>query len=838
MPTYDVSGSPSSGYPLFYDSSTGLAKRLSGDLLLAGTRLILDADNAGTGVDCEIVANQGSDDDGVIRYSTSNNQWELSNTGGNYYKITTQASSLTAGSVPFSDSNGNLAQDNSNLYWDNTNKRLGIGVTPTSSLHVKSTASNTTPVLTVDKSPGTSQAGTCLAVITGANSTGTALDISVSGSGSGLVVTDNATGSGSLVSFTRSGGTGAVLSVSKTPGSATAGNVVAVSTNANTTGDGIRITHQGTGAALRMDVSGTGYGIHIPQTGANGTANALIEISQSSSATGSAIQISRTTTDTSVMLTLSHSPVSSAAGECIRATTSTNSTGTGIRAIAGGSSTGLLVESNSTTCNTAIIRDGTGIANTNSLLSLIRDQTNATGAVLNISKQPGSATSGTGINITMGANTTGNGIVMTMVGTGSAISINKSNTGAGDVVSITNSGTGNGLAISPSGTGSLGLQVTEGANAGSGSVNLFTRSSANNADMVRINNNPSTSSAGIGLRVYNRTNTTGPGIQLQHEGTGYGIEVRMGTSAGVGTSGGGIRVLDNSNSPTNTGPFLALTSSTPASTANLIELNRSPSTSGSGDGVLATFGANASGNAITISHAGSGLGMSIVKTGVGVTQQVGLSMSNTTAATSGNQKYSPMLSLAGNGWKTDATAASQPVEFAMQVQPVQGAANPTGKITYYSRINSGSYTEIGSLGSSGELSVLGTMSQKTHAAFTGSEYKQFTAAVQTTDATVNNTVVATLSTNTLGWVEVVVVGRDTANTERAMYGKRALVYRNAGNAQIQSVVDVHSDVETSASLDATITASNNDIQLAITGLAATTINWVATITYQLVSGNT
>ena len=36
---------------------------------------------------------------------------------------------LTAGSVPFIGTSGVLAQDNSNLFWDNTNKRLGIGTT-------------------------------------------------------------------------------------------------------------------------------------------------------------------------------------------------------------------------------------------------------------------------------------------------------------------------------------------------------------------------------------------------------------------------------------------------------------------------------------------------------------------------------------------------------------------------------------------------------------------------------------------------------------------------------------------------------------------------------------
>jgi len=53
--------------------------------------------------------------------------------------------SLTSGSVPFIGSSGLLSQDNSNLYWDNTNKRLGIGTTtPNSGLSVVDTLNNAT----------------------------------------------------------------------------------------------------------------------------------------------------------------------------------------------------------------------------------------------------------------------------------------------------------------------------------------------------------------------------------------------------------------------------------------------------------------------------------------------------------------------------------------------------------------------------------------------------------------------------------------------------------------------------------------------------------------------
>jgi len=50
----------------------------------------------------------------------------------------TNASTFTAGSVVFAGASGTYTQDNSNLFWDNTNKRLGIGTnTGTNTLTVK-----------------------------------------------------------------------------------------------------------------------------------------------------------------------------------------------------------------------------------------------------------------------------------------------------------------------------------------------------------------------------------------------------------------------------------------------------------------------------------------------------------------------------------------------------------------------------------------------------------------------------------------------------------------------------------------------------------------------------
>lgn len=64
---------------------------------------------------------------------------------------------------------------------------------------------------------------------------------------------------------------------------------------------------------------------------------------------------------------------------------------------------------------------------------------------------------------------------------------------------------------------------------------------------------------------------------------------------------------------------------------------------------------------------------------------------NPTAATSGNQRWSPATVWRGKGWKTNATAASQEVAFRAFVAPIQGAANPTGAWTLQSSINGGAW---------------------------------------------------------------------------------------------------------------------------------------------------
>lgn len=54
-----------------------------------GNTFTLDNDNIGAGADVFIVAEQGTDADGTLRYNSTTNEWEISNDGGTYYSVST-----------------------------------------------------------------------------------------------------------------------------------------------------------------------------------------------------------------------------------------------------------------------------------------------------------------------------------------------------------------------------------------------------------------------------------------------------------------------------------------------------------------------------------------------------------------------------------------------------------------------------------------------------------------------------------------------------------------------------------------------------------------------------
>lgn len=82
---------------------------------------------------------------------------------------------------------------------------------------------------------------------------------------------------------------------------------------------------------------------------------------------------------------------------------------------------------------------------------------------------------------------------------------------------------------------------------------------------------------------------------------------------------------------------------------------------------------------------------------IGSTPTNRIVLGNDTAAAAGAQQWSPSLEFYGQGWKTDATAASQKVQWRCHVVPVQGAAAPQSRLDCAYAINAGAFTTTLSL---------------------------------------------------------------------------------------------------------------------------------------------
>lgn len=97
----------------------------------------------------------------------------------------------------------------------------------------------------------------------------------------------------------------------------------------------------------------------------------------------------------------------------------------------------------------------------------------------------------------------------------------------------------------------------------------------------------------------------------------------------------------------------------------------------------------------------------ITRTGLGTTSADGLIVQNTTDAAAGAQQLGPRIGSWGEGWKTDATAATVVVGMGFETLPVEGAAAPTATMRFFSKIGAGAVTYPMTLTSAGVLTTLG-----------------------------------------------------------------------------------------------------------------------------------
>lgn len=211
---------------------------------------------------------------------------------------------------------------------------------------------------------------------------------------------------------------------------------------------------------------------------------------------------------------------------------------------------------------------------------------------------------------------------------------------------------------------------------------------------------------------------------------------------------------------------------------------------------------------------------------LGVTQSdaSGILLANTTAAISGTQQISPAVVWQGNGFKTNAAAASQDVRFRAEVLPVQGAANPTVQWLLRTSINGGAYATRLTVDSGGDVSSATTITaatilrSSTSVAFTANSNQNITWAAGGTPVVQFNNV------NTGGYVwNVNSVQRmkiDTTNFVSIGANATPLGLLSIGSAQssaawglgginFQTVAATYTDTSTAASGTATNAVANS-----------------------------
>lgn len=107
---------------------------------------------------------------------------------------------------------------------------------------------------------------------------------------------------------------------------------------------------------------------------------------------------------------------------------------------------------------------------------------------------------------------------------------------------------------------------------------------------------------------------------------------------------------------------------------------------------------------------------------------------------------------------------------------------------------------------------------------------QVEGTVQTTDATVTTVTSYTMPDNCVGFFRVRMIGRRASNGDSAGYDSGATFKRHAaGGATLIAAVTTYAAMENDAAWGITVDASVNDVRVRATGVAAVTIEWLATM---------
>lgn len=227
----------------------------------------------------------------------------------------------------------------------------------------------------------------------------------------------------------------------------------------------------------------------------------------------------------------------------------------------------------------------------------------------------------------------------------------------------------------------------------------------------------------------------------------------------------------------------------------------------SGTNTLAVLGGNAFTEANTTTL-----------TALGTTPTAGDSLINTTAAANGAQQVSPSMVWTGQGWKTNATAASQKVDWRAYVLPVQGTTAPTSNWNLDTQTNGGGYTAALSVSSIGRVTATEGIASASNAlpiygGATNAEVvlaaTSSTAGVANVKSTGGGPIICMASNTWFGWGS----GSSNANPDTVLFRDSAAVMRmglNDGSTPTAQTFKAH-NVTTGTGASMTIAGGTGSV---------------------------
>lgn len=264
------------------------------------------------------------------------------------------------------------------------------------------------------------------------------------------------------------------------------------------------------------------------------------------------------------------------------------------------------------------------------------------------------------------------------------------------------------------------------------------------------------------------------------------------------TTGGGTTTFLNAN-----GAY-----STPAGTISSVSNSDGTLTISPTTGAVVASIALAHANSWTAAQTG-------LFTGLATTSVDAFIISNTTAAAAGAQQISPSLHWQGMGWKTTATAASQSVDVAINLLPVQGTANATGTLQFQQSIAGGAYTNFLTVTTTGS----GIFQGPVLAGAAASGNVAFGSANSSNFVTYNSNVGATNATAMYQFA-----GSTGVNFRNALGGSISTIAVTAGNNYANTIIASSTLTTAATGTHAWIANLSINTLGTVTGGGATTTN--------------